>query len=1371
MAAINTVDLSAAPSGVTLDFSQTNNIAQQVFPTSVASDPYFGSTLRLNGLFQTLVGSPYGDSLSASLPGTTRCEGVQATIPCKPPGMASRSTVEIDHDQFILTNTAGTLLGGDGNDTFVGTLSNTQTTLIDGGDGDDNWNITGPSIGAKAAVTIVGGSGSNTVTASNITGKLAAQGANATGIVSEFGSTRSTSTLSASVNNSTNVGIFGGSSRNNAISVTNSTNVGIFGGGGDAVSLSNVTQATIEGGLFGGANNNSALSASLNNSSNVSIFGSSTTNSRLSASLNDSTNVSIFGGSRSNSLSVVNSTNVGIFGVSDGMIDIDAPVNFASEGIQIRISDFGSAESNPSLAITLNHSTDVSIFGSVSNNSARLSASVNNSSNVSIFGSASRNVGLSVINSTDVGIFGVVDGTISLGPTSSVDATAGVTRATIEAAEFGGETSNSSLSINLNNSTNVGIFGSVSNNSRALNALVNNSTNVSIFGGSVRGGILQVSNSTNVGIFAQSSASVDFNKVTQGNVFVETFGSTVNNNRLSISVGNNSTNVGIFGGSTRNASISVTNSSDVHIFGSTAINTIEEMTYVGDSVSFSGVTNSTIAAGVLGSVPPGDNTTPILSAFLDNSSNISFFGSARGTSSLSVVSSQDVSIYGGFGDQVDLLSTTRIRVEGGVFGSVVPNRPGLSISVAGNSTNVGIFGTSTSDWVNAIGGTNIGFDLRGGDDIVTLSNVNSVVGIADAGDDTVTVNSGSNMLLYLADGIDRASILGGSNIRVLGGDANDEFNVGGGSEIDVDGGNGADTLVSTGGSNVNLRSDGGADVLKLFSNVAGFINGGEGNDSVAYYGGSGTALAPGQIAVLIDGGAGNDTLEVRSLLSVAARNLTGQPDPFADLPSWMTLPTSITDPSLNQLPSSVALIGGDGNDSLYLEGNQRLFALGGDGNDSITFEAGSNSFALGGDGDDSISMNSKGVDNTVFGDAGNDSVTVSTETRLAVFTEAGDDTVEFYGGSQSYARTGDGNDNIQINGGGDGLVASTESGSDTLEVNGGNNILVGGGNDSDTMTVNNGTNALLLGEGGDDTLNYFGGDKPILSGGDGNDKLIANQRNADFYGDDGDDTYKINPILFEVPSIALRLRELQFINTDDFVSSSRGIDTMDLSEFQASSGGANVNFGILDGSQTLIANQVSVTLTGSFESIIGTDGNDTLTGTHGNNRLEGRGGHDTLMGLGGDDTLIGGTGNDILDGGNGDDKYLVETNTGISLGNDTIWENSNAGTDAVDFSGLPAGLNAFNMNLSTSQSLAGGLLNLAIQRSSTDTTVGEVEEVVGTPFSDNVIGNSLDNRFELLAGDDSIDGGSGKRHLCFPGNWARFRYDQRHEQQCRSRHA
>ncbi len=80
----------------------------------------------------------------------------------------------------------------------------------------------------------------------------------------------------------------------------------------------------------------------------------------------------------------------------------------------------------------------------------------------------------------------------------------------------------------------------------------------------------------------------------------------------------------------------------------------------------------------------------------------------------------------------------------------------------------------------------------------------------------------------------------------------------------------------------------------------------------------------------------------------------------------------------------------------------------------------------------------------------------------------------------------------------------------------------------------------------------------------------------------------------------------------------------------------------------------------------------------------------------------------------------------------------------MDFSELSsAGLGVLDLSSSTSQTLNAGNLTLLLQQSSSQSSAGEFEDVTGTAGPDTIIGNSSDNRFEGLAGDDVLTGRAG----------------------------
>ncbi len=1346
---LDVVDLTAAPQGVSLDFGLTDGSVQSVFT---------GSTLALNGSFQRLVGSPHNDVFT-----TDKTDSELFGGDGNDQLISSIAGAMLDggdgNDELVLVDASGTFAGGLGQDRILGSMLAGSSSSIDAGDGDDFITITGPTTGIKPTVLISGGTGHNTITANGVTGKIYANTGRADGDTSIFGSTTQASTASISVNNSSDIGIFGSATPGSTLAVANSSDVSIFGGAGDTAELNDIASGVVSGSIFGSATTTaSVFTAIMNSSSDIEIFGSTNPNVAFNATVTNSSDIGIFGSPNSNNVSVFGGSDVAIFGISVGSLNFAGvepdDATAGSLGGSIHLSNFAKADVASTLSISISDTAALDIFGSASTGGPTLSAIVTNSSDIEIFGSAAGNANLTFFGSQDIGIFGLLDGTVQLGPTDPQASDAGVNGAVIAAGIFGSSVSDRQLNVTVNNSSDVSIFGSTALQTASLNATIWNSSDVGIFG-SATGGMLAVAASSDVSIYGQGSDDVSLDAVVSGNIYTEIFGNAAPSRQLNIVVTGNSSDIGIFGSSRRNASVSVAGSSDVHIFGGTAANTIDGTLFTGDTVTLTSVTDATVVSGVFGNAQP---SSPVMNLTVTgNSSDIEIFGSTEAATLIAIGgNSSDIGIFAGYGDDVAIVGDAqRVRVEGGVFGSAQAMQPGLSVTVGGNASDIGIFGSATNDVLTVTGGTRIGADLRAGDDLLSIAGVTGFVGLSDAGDDFVTVESGDDILVYLADGLDRAAVLGGSRVRIIGGEDDDEFYVAGGSDVDLDTGRGDDWLVTADGSDVRVRTDAGNDKLRFFGGQGGLFSGGNGDDSLRIFGSFGPVLDPGLVYAVIDGGVGNDTLDALALLTVEERGEGA--NPLSELPSWIVLPESITAPEISTSPNSIALLGGLGDDVLLSYGDQRIVLLGGEDSDTLHLASGSNSTLAGGGGNDLIQIASSGTDNYVFGDAGDDTVIVIGGTRLSIYTEEGNDTVAFTESAsptsfaiQSFARGGLGNDHLTIAAGSE-IVVAGEVGNDTLEINGGLSALASGGVGDDALTISSGALAVLLGESGRDTLTFTGGVWPILSGGDGDDRLLASAREGDLYGDDGDDSYEILPTV-GVASGLLRLRELRFIDGSDFEPLSRGSDTIDFRSFSV---GAELDLGLVDEVQVVIEGQLSLLIIGDFENIIGTAGNDRLMGNALPNRLDGRDGHDRLLGLAGNDTLIGGQGDDLLQGGDDDDRYVFSTTSDGDLGADTLFEDVDGGRDLLDFSGLPAGLEGIDLASTAQQSLAGNRLSLTLLAApigmEETPLVGELEELVGTPFADIVYGNPLDNRFELGGGDDAVDGGGGSDVYVFAG--------------------
>jgi serralysin len=132
----------------------------------------------------------------------------------------------------------------------------------------------------------------------------------------------------------------------------------------------------------------------------------------------------------------------------------------------------------------------------------------------------------------------------------------------------------------------------------------------------------------------------------------------------------------------------------------------------------------------------------------------------------------------------------------------------------------------------------------------------------------------------------------------------------------------------------------------------------------------------------------------------------------------------------------------------------------------------------------------------------------------------------------------------------------------------------------------------------------------------------------------------------------------------------------------------------------------------------------------------GRGGHDTIAGGGGSDYLSGGDGNDSLNGGLGDD--VLEA----GAGDDHLEGGGGAdfliGGDGIDTADYHRSLGGITVDLITGTGSGG---------EAAGDFLFEIENLVGSLFSDLLIGNGLANNIFGDAGNDGISGGSGNDTL------------------------
>jgi len=133
----------------------------------------------------------------------------------------------------------------------------------------------------------------------------------------------------------------------------------------------------------------------------------------------------------------------------------------------------------------------------------------------------------------------------------------------------------------------------------------------------------------------------------------------------------------------------------------------------------------------------------------------------------------------------------------------------------------------------------------------------------------------------------------------------------------------------------------------------------------------------------------------------------------------------------------------------------------------------------------------------------------------------------------------------------------------------------------------------------------------------------------------------------------------------------------------------------------------------------------TINGDDRANSLAGTAKSDVINGLGGDDELFGNAGNDTLNGGDGGDILVG------GAGNDTLNGGGGNGVDTADYWGVKAGV---TVNLVTGKANDG--------EGGTDTLNG-IENVRGTDFRDEIIGDQASNFLNGNAGADHLSGNGG----------------------------
>lgn len=393
--------------------------------------------------------------------------------------------------------------------------------------------------------------------------------------------------------------------------------------------------------------------------------------------------------------------------------------------------------------------------------------------------------------------------------------------------------------------------------------------------------------------------------------------------------------------------------------------------------------------------------------------------------------------------------------------------------------------------------------------------------------------------------------------------------------------------------------------------------------------------------------------------------------------------------------------GGTGNDTIdgsaLTATGPTVGITGGAGDDTIT----------GGAGDDAVLSGEGGAD-TVYGGAGDDTVNGNTGDDT-VGGDAGDDTVNG-GDGDDFVDEGsgqNGDDALTGGAGTDHLHYGDRTTATIVNVGGTSGEDANADGDLDDTEDENDTNAgfelIMTGSGND-----------ILAGAAGAQTYFPGLGDDDIDGGGGVDTLSyadqagpvtVDPVNETVDGAgadtfaAIESFEATGAANDEvtFADDTAGV------EVNLSGDDSNCPAPVAPAVGSIDAETAGGFGVSAFENVTGGSGDDEIVGSSVRNLLSGGDGDDSLCGVGGNDALEGGAGNDNLEGGTGID--------------DASYRNAANGVD---------------VNLSLGFASGDG-----------DDTLSGVEGVIGSAFTDDIVGDGNSNLLKSGGGKDTVRAGGG----------------------------
>lgn len=662
-----------------------------------------------------------------------------------------------------------------------------------------------------------------------------------------------------------------------------------------------------------------------------------------------------------------------------------------------------------------------------------------------------------------------------------------------------------------------------------------------------------------------------------------------------------------------------------------------------------------------------------------------------------------------------------------------PSCAGKRATIVGTQGADHLQGTAAADVIVSLGGRDRIEGGRGDDLICSGAGADTVEG--GIGDDRIDGGDGSDYLRG-EGGADLISGRGG-NDRVFGEQGRDR----------LAGGGGRDYLTGTAGRDI-IKGGAGAD-FATGGNGSDELVGGAGDDSLVGDQGddelSGAAgddvLVPGRGDDVASGGEDDDVIESTFVSPTRKEPAADDGDDRFDGGGGMDTISYASSYAAVDVSLAEGRARGDGIDRL-----RNLEAIVGSRHSDALLGNGADNRLAGGEGDD-----------TIDGGAGTDQVDYRATSRRLVInlagraaTGQGEDSLvnieNVFGGSGSDFMIGDSGPN-ELHGG--------RSGSDIIRGLDGSDSLIGGLSDVDRFgqpiyldgdNFSGGAgNDLLDGAFGDDTADFTsavtGVTVDLVSGtatGEGADRLVSIE---DVNGSGYDDN-----LVGDEGANALAGRAGDDVLTgaggDDTLVGGSGDDVYDGGEGRDEIDFATSRAAITaDLSGGTISGEGTDTVTG-VEDLLGSTKPDTFIGDDGENYLVGRTGHDTLDGGEGDDIILGLKGDDAIRGAGGNDMlYDGDHNDTVEGGAGHDYLRTGIGDDHFDGGEGMDTLELVDADRGMRVDLVAGTTS-TFGTQGTD-TVANVENLLGTVFTDEFSGGTEANYFIGYRGVDEFLGGGG----------------------------